>query len=147
MKFVWIFQSFPVFCVIFPDFSSLFKNPLLFPDWKMPSHFSSPSGNPACTVRSKLTTLIKHIHISGERGPLYRYPLNRMTDDRIHYLPTIALTGGNNICPNISGGLNFTTYEQTLMVYPHWLSPGPPLFWFQFRSQCPGTGHTRVITL
>ena len=40
--------SFPVFCVIFPDFSSLFKIPWLFPDWKMPSYFSrfsSPSGN------------------------------------------------------------------------------------------------------
>ena len=40
---------FPVFCVIFPDFSSLFKIPWLFPDWKMPSHFSrfsSLSGNP-----------------------------------------------------------------------------------------------------
>ena len=36
--------------MIFPDFSSLFKIPWLFPDWKMPSHFSrfsSPSGNPA----------------------------------------------------------------------------------------------------
>ena len=35
--------------MIFPDFSSLFKIPWLFPDWKMPSHFSrfsSPSGNP-----------------------------------------------------------------------------------------------------
>ena len=35
--------------MIFPDFSSLFKIPRLFPDWKMPSHFSrfsSPSGNP-----------------------------------------------------------------------------------------------------
>ena len=31
----------PVFCEIFPDFSSLFKIPWLFPDWKMPSHFSS----------------------------------------------------------------------------------------------------------
>ena len=45
-------SSFPVFCVIFPDFSSLLKIPWLFPDWKMPSHFfrfsrfSSPSGNP-----------------------------------------------------------------------------------------------------
>ena len=55
--------------------------------------------------------------ISGERGLLYRYPLNRMTDDWIHYLPTISLTIGNNICPNITEGLNFTTYKQTLMVY------------------------------
>ena len=30
----------------FPDFSSLVKIPWLFPDWKMPSHFSSPSRNP-----------------------------------------------------------------------------------------------------
>ena len=35
--------------MIFPDFTSLFKIPWLFSDWKMPSHFSrfsSPSGNP-----------------------------------------------------------------------------------------------------
>ena len=35
--------------MIFPDFSSLCKIPWLFPDWKMPSHFSrfsGPSGNP-----------------------------------------------------------------------------------------------------
>ena len=38
--------SFPVFCVIFLDFSSLFKTPWFFPDWKIPFHFSSPSGNP-----------------------------------------------------------------------------------------------------
>ena len=34
--------SFPVVCVIFPDFSCS-----KFPDWRMPYHFSSPSGNPA----------------------------------------------------------------------------------------------------
>ena len=33
------FPEYPVFCVTFPDFYSLFKIPWLFPDWKMPSHF------------------------------------------------------------------------------------------------------------
>ena len=48
-KFPWLFQylgqislTFPVFWVKFPDFSSLFKIPRLFPDWKKFSHFSSP---------------------------------------------------------------------------------------------------------
>ena len=45
----WISLSFPVFCVIFPEGSSIvFNIPWLFPDWKnasLFSRFSSPSGN------------------------------------------------------------------------------------------------------
>ena len=37
-------------------FSSLFKIPWLFPDWKMPSHFSSPSGNPDCILKPEKST-------------------------------------------------------------------------------------------
>ena len=50
--FISIYLSFPVFCVIFPDFSSLFKIPQLFLDWKMPYHFYSPSGNPVYCVKA-----------------------------------------------------------------------------------------------
>ena len=59
------FQYFPVFCVIFSDFSSPFKIPWLFPDWKMPSHFSrfsSPSGNldKYCGKKYQNVTLMNH---------------------------------------------------------------------------------------
>ena len=46
----------------FPDFSSLFKIPWLFPDWKITSHFprlSSPSGNPV--LRLKVTERVHQI--------------------------------------------------------------------------------------
>ena len=38
--------KFPVFCVIFPDFSSLFEITRLFPDWKMSAHFPVQVGTP-----------------------------------------------------------------------------------------------------
>ena len=77
-----IFSDFPVFWVKFPDFSNLHKIPWLFPDWKMPSHFSrfslisSASGNyeniqilqksPVCFIKAnkkcwKWKTLAKNL--------------------------------------------------------------------------------------
>ena len=56
-----IYLSLPVFCGIFPDFSSLFKIPWLFPDWKMPSHFSrfsSLSGNPGVCLSVCLSVCV-----------------------------------------------------------------------------------------
>ena len=67
--------------MVFPDFSSLFKIPWLFPDWKMPSHFSrfsrfsSPSGNPVTPFKRfrarRGTTKIFYvmIHVSRSNSP------------------------------------------------------------------------------
>ena len=66
--------------MVFPDFSSLFKVPRLFPDWKIPSHFprfSSPSGNPGVCDDNKTSMKISRFPFTFSRWCCWGIPIPR----------------------------------------------------------------------
>ena len=115
--FISIYLSFPVFCVVFPDFSSLFKIPWLFPDWKMPSHFS---------------------RFPVRVGTLPIFPVWVATLNKDIIATVYKLCGHNNhicvchtFCPEIQQSLPSTHMQVTAMCGANFAFPPP-----QWMDQC-----------